>query len=156
MMSWFIYIAIVGYLFYSQHYIWGFVIGFIGFFYCIARNVESSENESKNPTLKQDSKRNKKDVYNKHRRSQDQEDHLEYEHKTLARKRNSSTSRKNEKMERDKLEEEAYLLRKHNSEHWKVKEIDDQLGRSVIEREWENTKYDYEPVCHSCNQWESK
>lgn len=67
-----------------------------------------------------------------------------------------SAKRESERARRKALEEEAYLLRKYNADHWKVKAADDALGRSEREREWENDKQDYQPVCNNCNHWESQ
>ncbi len=67
-----------------------------------------------------------------------------------------SAKRESERAKRKALEEEAYLLRKHNADHWKVKAADDALGRTQRERDWENEKQDYQPVCDTCNHWESQ
>lgn len=49
------------------------------------------------------------------------------------------------------LERDSDLYRRHDAVPWKVESIDDELGRTQAEREYENEKHDYEPVCSNCN-----
>lgn len=62
---------------------------------------------------------------------------------------------KEKEEERRKAEEEAYFYRKHDGPEWKVKAADDVLERTTQEREYENDKHDYHPVCNECNHYES-
>jgi hypothetical protein len=41
------------------------------------------------------------------------------------------------------LEDEAYILRTHDAEEWKVDAVDDDLGRSRWERDDEDDRYGY-------------
>jgi len=53
--------------------------------------------------------------------------------------------------EKKKAKDDAYFYRKNGGPAWKVKEADDNLGRTQRERDYEDDKWNYNPVCPECN-----
>lgn len=80
---------------------------------------------------------------------EDEEQNYTYNTSNISLKRDSQT-RDDEYYRKKQAEDDSYFYRNHDGPAWKVDAADDELGRSTREREYENEKYDYEPVCDEC------
>lgn len=79
----------------------------------------------------------------------------------------STNNSSNQKSAKKKAEEEAYWKkknaedaayehRKYGAPEWKVRAADDDLGRTQRERDYENEKWGYNPMCNECNRPENE
>ena len=111
------------------------------------RGNYSSQNRNK-----KNSKQNEYDWEEEKKQNQYQSDNQSYSKKEDDEYRRRKED--DEYWERKRKEDDAYFYRKNGGPRWKIDEADDALGRSKIDRDYEDEHY--ERRCNECREPESQ